>query len=290
MWRFRRKCGFIVSAAQHGSGSGLAGSRGNGQLPANPTDYRPLLRALLVALDAWVRQGREPPASQYPRVSDGTLVGWREAESGWLPLAGVRYPEVINQPELFDRGPDFLRLRRTSIEPPISRGHYVVKVARYDDDDNERGTLRVRALAVPIGTYTGWNLRDRSIGAENELLGLSGGYIPLARTVDERSARGDPRPALLRRYRDFADYRRRHDRGRPAAGRRSLFAGRGSAAAGGRAGAVPAVVREQLSRLIQIYFCSTGGGATAGGATPGGDPPRPGIICMTVAMAVLKAF
>ncbi|HLQ44560.1 MAG TPA: alpha/beta hydrolase domain-containing protein, partial [Planctomycetaceae bacterium] len=120
---------YCFGGTQHGPGSGVpASAPGNGQLIGNPADYRPLMRALLTALDEWVRTGKEPPASVYPRLADGTLVGWRESESGWHALPGLRYPEVIQQPEHLDRGPDFYRFRRSTIEPPMSRGHYVVKV------------------------------------------------------------------------------------------------------------------------------------------------------------------
>jgi hypothetical protein len=197
---------YAIGGAQHGPGDGVPRERSSGQLPANPTDYRPLMRALLTALDAWVRDGAQPPPSRYPRVSDGTLVGWREAESGWSALAGVRYPEVIQQPEFLDRGPRFLTERIASIEPPARRGKYVVKVPAYGPDDNERGVLSGPTVAVPVATFTGWNLRHRSIGAESELLSLAGGYVPFAKTADEREASGDPRPALLERYRDFDDY------------------------------------------------------------------------------------
>jgi hypothetical protein len=199
---------YTFGGCQHGAGSGLAGQRGNGQLPGNPSDYRPLLRGLLLALDGWVRDARDPPPSVFPRISDNTLVGWRQGESGWMPLAAVRYPEVIQQPEFLDRGPDFLNYRRSTLEPPVSRGHYIVRVPAYGPDNNDRGTLLLPAVAVPLATYTGWNLRHRSVGAENELLTLSGGYIPLARSGAERQAAGDPRAALLERYRDFTDYRR----------------------------------------------------------------------------------
>jgi hypothetical protein len=200
---------YTFGGCQHGPGSGVAGERGNGQLPANPSDYRPLLRALLLALDVWARQGRTPPPSVYPRLSDATLVDWRESQSGWLPLPGVRYPEVIQQPEFLDRGLDFANQRRATIEPPVSRGHYVVRVPAYDSDNNERGTLLLPSVAVPLATFTSWNLRHRSIGAENELLALTGGYVPLTKTANERQAAGDPRPALFERYRDFDDYRER---------------------------------------------------------------------------------
>ncbi len=201
---------YTFGGCQHGAGTGVAGERAGGQLPANPSDYRPFLRGLLMALDAWVREDRQPPANVYPRLSDATLAGWNEADSGWQALPSVRYPEVIQQPEYLDRGPEFLSLRRTSVEPPVGRGHYVVRVPAYAADNHEPGTLLLPAIAVPIATYTSWNLRHRSIGAENELLALTGGYIPLPKTAAERQASGDPRPAILERYRDFEDYRQQY--------------------------------------------------------------------------------
>lgn len=202
---------YCFGGTQHGAGSGVpATTPGNGQLIGNPADYRPLLRALLIALDEWVQTDKQPPPSAYPKVADGTLVGWRESESGWHAVPGVRYPEVIQQPEHLDRGPEFYRFRRSSIEPPISKGFYGAKVPAYDADNNERGTLQLPTVAVPIGTYTSWNLRSRSVGAENELLGLSGGFIPFTKLAAERTLRGDPRPALLERYNSFDEYSKRY--------------------------------------------------------------------------------
>ena len=48
-------------------------------------------------------------------------------------------------------------------------GHYVVRIPAYGDDDNERGTLLLPSVAVPVGSYLSWNLRHLSIGGENEL-------------------------------------------------------------------------------------------------------------------------
>lgn len=201
---------YAFGGCQHGPGDGVAGARGKGQLPANPSDYRPFMRALLTALEAWVRGDRLPPPSVYPRLADGTLAPWRETESGWRALPGVRYPEVIQQAEFLDRGPEFFSHRRITLQPPINRGDYVVRVPAYADDNTERGTLQLPSVSVPLATYTSWNLRDRTIGAEQELLSLAGGYVPLAKTAAERQAAGDPRAALLERYRDFDDYRRQY--------------------------------------------------------------------------------
>ena len=198
---------YCFGGTQHGAGGGFAAAvPGNGQLITNPADYRPLLRALLTALDEWVRTGKEPPPSVHPRIADGTLVGWRETDSGWHGIPGVRYPEVIQQPEHLDRGPEFYRFRRSTIEPPISRGNYVVNIPKCGPDNNELGTLLLPAVAVPVATYTSWNTRNRSVGAENEMLGLQGGYIPFVKTKADREKLGDPRPALLERYRDFGDF------------------------------------------------------------------------------------
>ena len=199
---------YCFGGTQHGAGGGIAANApGNGQLIGNPADYRPLLRALLTALDEWVRTGKEPPPSVHPRIADGTLVGWREPESGWKGIPGVRYPEVIQQPEHLDRGPEFYRFRRSTIEPPISRGHYHVNIPKCGPDNNELGTLLLPAVAIPVATYTSWNTRHRSVGAEGEMLGLQGGYIPFVKAKADREKLGDPRPALLERYHDFEDFR-----------------------------------------------------------------------------------
>ena len=192
---------YAFGGTQHGPGNNSpAAAPGNGQLIGNPADYRPLVRALLDALDDWVRTGREPPASVYPRIADGSAAPWPAAASGWKPLPGVRYPEVIQQPEWLDRGSDFATLRRSTVEPPVSRGKYGVRVPAYDGDNRERGTLDLPCVAVPVGTHTSWNLRNPSIGADTELLSLAGGYIPLPKTAADRERSGDPRLSLAERY------------------------------------------------------------------------------------------
>jgi len=201
---------YAIGGAQHGPGSGVPGERTSGALPHNPTDYRPALRGLLTSLDAWIRDGVEPPASRYPRISAGTLAPWPAAECGWLPLPGVRYPETINQPEFRDYGPEFFTHRRITTHPPELRGAYRVLVARCGPDDNETGVLLLPSVAVPLATFTGWNLRHPSIGAESELLSLAGGYIAFPRTAEERQATGDPRLSVQERYPSFDDYLERY--------------------------------------------------------------------------------
>lgn len=201
---------YTFGGTQHGAGSGIAGPKGGGKLPANPADYRPLMRALVMALDAWVKDGVEPPPSVYPKMADGTLVGWQKNQSGWPDVPGIAYPEVIQQPPFLFRGPQWQAKRIAAIEPPEIKGHYVVKVPAPGPDGNERGTLNLPAISVPVATYTSWNLRDAAIGGEGELLSLQGGYIPFARTKAERAAAKDPRPSLAERYQDYADYEQKY--------------------------------------------------------------------------------
>lgn len=201
---------YTFGGCNHGAGTGIPKPATGGTLPPSPADYRPLMRGLVLALDAWVRDGTEPPASVYPRIADGTLVDWKKESSGWPAVTNVAYPQVIHTPPFLDRGPDWPTHRIATIEPPAVRGHYGVRVPAFDLDGNERGTLQPPAVRVPIASYTGWNLRNDTKGAAGELASLSGGYIPFPRTAAEGQAAGDPRRALLDRYPTFADFQRQY--------------------------------------------------------------------------------
>jgi hypothetical protein len=199
---------YAFGGTQHGPAADPPG-RGIADNLLNPADYRPLLRALLDALDAWVKDGTEPPPSAYPRIDKGTLVGWRQKESGFPALPGVRYPEVIQRPSALDYGDDFFTKGIITVEPPRKVGDYVVKVPKSGPDGNDLGTLLPPEVAVPLATYTGWNLRGRGAGAEAMLVSLSGSYIPFAKTKAERQATGDPRESVEERYGGYEEYRKR---------------------------------------------------------------------------------
>jgi hypothetical protein len=175
----------------------------------NPGDYRPFLRALLDALDAWVRKGTLPPESAYPRIDNKTLADWRQASTGFPAIPGVRYPRVIQQPPKCDYGPDFASKRIITIEPPRVVGQYAVGVPKSDRDGNDLGTLLPPEVAVPLATYTGWNLRRKEFGADGMLASLMGSYIPFPRTKAERMKTGDPRQSIAERYGSFAVYQKR---------------------------------------------------------------------------------
>jgi hypothetical protein len=201
---------YSFGGTQHGPGNGYPAAIGGGQLISNPVDYTPLMRALVVALDAWIKDGKEPPASVYPRISDGTLVSWRKNEIGWPAIPDVAYPTVIQQPPVLDRGPRWESERIATVEPPTVLDHYTVKVPAVDADGNERGTLNLPAITGPVATYTSWNMRNDTIGCSGDILALQGGYIPFARTKEARMEAKDPRPSLAERYGNYGEYERRY--------------------------------------------------------------------------------
>jgi hypothetical protein len=76
---------YLFAGAQHTPGPFPPPSGGRGQQRANPLDYTLSLRALLVALDSWVRDGTIPPPSRHPRLADRTLVRTTDLSLPSLP-------------------------------------------------------------------------------------------------------------------------------------------------------------------------------------------------------------
>lgn len=200
---------YAIGGTQHGPAANPP-TPGIGDNLPNPGDYRPILRALLVALDAWVKDGTAPPASVYPRLDQGTLVPWDQKGTGFPALPGVRYPDAIQRPAFLDFGPDFAGKGIITVEPPTVKGHYPVLATKADADGNDCGTILPPEVAVPLATYTGWNLRKRDVGAEGQLASLLGSYLPFPRTKEEREKAGDPRASVAERYGSFEEYRKRY--------------------------------------------------------------------------------
>jgi hypothetical protein len=206
---------YAFGGCQHGAGDGQipgfgAPGKGLAAYPTNPADYRPFVRALLTALDAWVKTGVEPPASVYPTIKDATLVPWGQKSTGFPNIPGVRYPTVIQQPPFVDYGPQFYTHGILSVEPPALKGQYTVFVPKSDVDGNDRGTLNLPDVTVPLATYVGWNLRRKEAGAEGMLASLLGSCLALPQTKAARMEAGDPRPSIEERYGGFSIYRKEY--------------------------------------------------------------------------------
>lgn len=175
----------------------------------NPNPSSDTMRALLKALRDWVASGKEPPPSRYPTLAHGDLVLPTAQAMGWPAIPGAPVPDGKLNPFLdYDFGTGFDYIDVSGVitrQPPIVRRELPSRVARVDADGNETAGIPSVQLQVPIGTYTGWNVRRRGYGAGGNC-GFIGGFIPFARTRVARIANRDPRPSLEERYRDHAGF------------------------------------------------------------------------------------
>jgi hypothetical protein len=183
---------YMIAGTQHGGRPGTDASPGPCVNPRNPNSATPALRALFVALEEWVMRGTEPPPNRVPSITDGTAV---DAET-------VKMPAV----------PGFaLALGANRISAPVDwvdpperlDNFYGARVCAVDADGNEVAGIRLPPIAVPLGTYTGWNVYRAQ---PCELCDRDGSLIPFARTRSERDLAGDPRPALDERYAGHDEY------------------------------------------------------------------------------------
>jgi hypothetical protein len=189
--------GYLVASTQHGGQAWMRSTPGNCVNDRNPHSPTPALRALLVALDEWVSEGRAPPASRTPRLKDGTLVPPDEVKFPAIP--GV---VVARRMSVFGVLKDWIKPEMDMSRP------YRPLVTQVDADGNETSGILLPDIAAPLGTYTGWNLYKAPF-PEGELCDRDGTYAPFAGTRTERAAKSDPRPSLEERYGDHASYVRR---------------------------------------------------------------------------------
>ena len=198
---------YFIAGAQHGNWR--FPERAPFQNCGNPLDHRPPMRALLLALDAWARQGQAPPDSVYPKLAKGTLGSVGDYRRAFPKIPEIALPGGNLQPPRLDLGPRFTSHGIADRQPAAFGPPYVTRVPLPDADGNDLGGIRLPDLAVPLGTYTGWNLRGPEIGASDKLARWSGSFVPFAPTEAARQAAGDPRPSLETRYAARADYRDR---------------------------------------------------------------------------------
>ena len=69
-----------------------------------------------------------------------------------------------------------------------------------DADGNDLSGVRIAEMAVPVATYTGWNLRDPATGLAGERVSFIGSYVAFPKTRADRERTSDPRPSLEERY------------------------------------------------------------------------------------------
>src|SRR5215831_12480481 len=195
---------YLLAGAQHYSGQQR--DRGIYANCVNPMNHYRTMRALLLALDRWVRDGNEPPSSQYPRIADGALVTVDQYKAAFPRIPGLTLPETNLRPPALDFGPRFAVERIADFVPPRLGKPFETLVPRHDADGNDEGGVSLPEILVPVGTRTGFNTRTEEAGFPWATARWDGSFIPFARTDAERRRMGDPRPSLEARYRDRADY------------------------------------------------------------------------------------
>ena len=188
---------YMFSGSQHGAGTFPPGGRGT-QNPANANDYRWGMRGLLLALNDWVSGKSEPPASQYPRMSEHQLVPLAEMRFPNIP--GVEIPKRMHHGYRVDYGPEFLSKGIVTIEPPKVGKEFRMFVPQVKDDGNETSGIAMPVIQAPLASYMGWNLRAPEIGAPKELYSMRGSYVTFPKTAEDREKSGDPRPSIEERY------------------------------------------------------------------------------------------
>jgi len=169
----------------------------------NPNPIQWFWRALITDLDQWVKDGTLPPPNTFPKIADNTLVPLNKWTFPKLP--GVNTPHEVCLAYHLDFGSQW-KSGIVSNEPPKVGKPFGVLVPQMDADGNDLGGVRLPELQVPLATYTGWNLRDASIGASDLRLSFLGSFIPLARTAADREKSGDPRPSVAERYASREQY------------------------------------------------------------------------------------
>jgi Alpha/beta hydrolase domain len=182
---------YMIAGTQHGGRAERRSASGVCANPANPVSHGPALRALVVALDEWVTKGVAPPESRVPSIAAGTAA---EASAARMPAIKGVAP-----------APDANRIGPLGdwTDPPVTHTFYGTRVAAVDADGNEVAGIRLPDVAVPLATYTGWNVYK---AAPSELCDRDGSAIPFTKTKTEREASGDSRPSLEERYGSRAAY------------------------------------------------------------------------------------
>ncbi|WP_338664902.1 alpha/beta hydrolase domain-containing protein [Pararoseomonas sp. SCSIO 73927] len=184
---------YMVAGAPHGNAAdAVMRDMPACALPLNPVYQGPALRALLMAMERWVRDGVEPPSSRYPMLAHGTLA---RAESVYPAIPGLPYRGQYVRAEAIGQAAPL----------PLVRGSYPLFLPRAGLDGNAIAGIRLPIIAAPRATYVGWNPQRNTEGPQ-DLCTQVGGVLPFAATGAERQAGRDPRPSIEELYPDPAAY------------------------------------------------------------------------------------
>jgi hypothetical protein len=203
---------YYLPGTAHGGGAGgfaLTAPQGLCQLPLNPNPQSDQIRALTVALVDWVSHGTAPPDSAFPSLAAGTLVDPDHGGLRFPAIPRVAAPVGLANPVLvYDFGPRFDYVNQTGLitrQPPAILRVVPALAAQVDADGNETSGVPSVQMMAPLGSYLSWN-RYREGPYAGQLCTFNAGFVPFARTAQERMASGDSRPSIEERYHTRAGY------------------------------------------------------------------------------------
>jgi hypothetical protein len=215
---------YYYASTQHGGPGGTASIQfrpGNVYPSGTVVHFNDTFRALFVALEDWVVRDVAPPASQVPRIADGTLVRPEQlvfpAMKGlsWpvdgtpVPIPEFSYLARVNGFPLLDFGPNYRHEDESGIAdrlpPAYLNQDYAILVPQVDPQTGLTlaGIRSVEARA-PLGTSIEFNYV--ATAGILDLSNLTGSYIPFHATTAARDAAGDTRPSLEQLYGTQAGY------------------------------------------------------------------------------------
>ena len=224
---------YYIASSAHGGGAGgfntsLPGvalpaqpptcpgnNYGSAIYPANPVPHTETVNALRLHFRNWVMRNVAPPPSQWPKLSNKTLVPANKTAIGFPTLKQLRStaPEIdFIMPVIdYDWGEGFNAADGSGVisrTPPSIKQVLPMYAPKVDGDGNEYGGVPVVLLDAPLGTYMGWNITAGGARPfhQGQICNYVGGMIPFAKTAQERQSNSDPRPSLEERYVNHEGY------------------------------------------------------------------------------------
>jgi len=216
---------YYYASTQHGGAGGTASisfAPTRNVYPAGTViHFNDTFRALFIALEDWVVRNTEPPASEVPKIADGTLV--RPEALGFPTMRGLSWPVSgsatavpefqylarVNGFPLLDFGPDYRPEDEsgiaTRLPPAYLNRDYAILVPQVDAATGlTRAGVRSVEHRVPLGTSIEFNYV--ATPGIVDLSNLTGAFIPFHKTTAARDAAGDTRPSLEQLYGTQAGY------------------------------------------------------------------------------------
>lgn len=168
----------------------------------------PLVRALYLNLEGWVKGTAVPLPSYWPSVAGGTMAVPTSSPTslGAPDLSMVAFTGVAGTPGLgFNGVYNTLTVNDYSVIPAVpSLKSYVVHLPKVDGQGNDIAGAKMPDSAVPLATFTNYSIRKSGFSA-GEQNGLTGSQLAFAVTDAVRQV-GDTRRSVQALYQSKAGY------------------------------------------------------------------------------------